>query len=224
MRDNVIHDSYGAGVMVFGMSDKSRNISNASIVGNVFARNGAQQTSGDHGEINFVQPGSTGTVRDNIFFSVQDPAADPAAARAFVYQERVPGTLEGGWELANNTIMGARADVVARMAPTPQIADIAYSALPGGGGVATASIVNRAAHTPGNLTAVTVMWTLDGSLPRAGQAGTWTAPLAHGASSVTVAVNRTAALNVRFAADGMLDSFTATVVVPIPAAPDATCV
>ena len=79
---------------------------------NVFARNGAQQTSGDHGEINFVQPGSTGTVRDNIFFSVQDPAADPAAARAFVYQERVPGTLDGGWELANNTIMGARADVV----------------------------------------------------------------------------------------------------------------
>jgi len=32
---NVIHDSYGAGIMVFGMSDTSRNISNASIVGNV---------------------------------------------------------------------------------------------------------------------------------------------------------------------------------------------
>jgi len=38
--DNLIHDSYGAGVMVFGLSDHSRNISNASILRNVFVRNG----------------------------------------------------------------------------------------------------------------------------------------------------------------------------------------
>lgn len=38
--DNLIHDSYGAGVMVFGLSDKSRKISNATIARNIFVRNG----------------------------------------------------------------------------------------------------------------------------------------------------------------------------------------
>ena len=35
VEDNYIHDSYGAGVMVFGLSDPSANITNASIRRNV---------------------------------------------------------------------------------------------------------------------------------------------------------------------------------------------
>jgi hypothetical protein len=38
--DNLIHDSWGAGVMVFGLSDRTRNISNAAISRNIFVRNG----------------------------------------------------------------------------------------------------------------------------------------------------------------------------------------
>jgi hypothetical protein len=58
--DNVIHDSFGAGIMVFGESDKARNISNASILRNTFVRNGAAQTTDDRGELSFMERGSTG--------------------------------------------------------------------------------------------------------------------------------------------------------------------
>lgn len=44
-----------AGIMVFGLSDPSRNISNARITNNIFVRNGAQQTSDDRGEIAFME-------------------------------------------------------------------------------------------------------------------------------------------------------------------------
>ena len=227
--DNVIHDSYGAGVMVFGLSDASRNVSNATISRNVFARNGAQQTSGDRGEIAFMEMGSSGVVRDNLFFSVADPAADAAAARAFVFHERVRGTLDAGWTLTNNTLRGAGgAQVAAHMAPMPQfsiihyVADTAVEAGGGGGGngAATVTVVNRVQ----GVRNITVLWTLDGSLPRRGQPGTHSAPFGGPfPHALPIVVNRTAALNVRFAVAGLLDSFTATLVVAVPPNADATC-
>lgn len=82
--DNFIHDSYGAGIMVFGLSDPSRNISNASLLRNLFLRNGAQQTSDDHGEIAFMEHGSTGQfqVRTQTTSLMAHLCASPVLSRA----------------------------------------------------------------------------------------------------------------------------------------------
>lgn len=112
---NVIHDSYGAGVMLFGLSDPSRNISNAHVHDNVFVRNGGMQTSDDHGELVFMEKGSTGVVENNIFFAMD---TDPA----FVLRPRVNGSTDG-FELRNNSIHPV-GDIASHIAPTPALAVI----------------------------------------------------------------------------------------------------
>ena len=104
---------YGAGVMVFGNKHLAYNISHATIARNLFVRNGAGQTSSDHGEIALCEPGSTGTIEDNTFFAVD---TDPE----FVYYEtRGPGAVlsSGAWYVNNNTIYG-HGEVKNMIAPT----------------------------------------------------------------------------------------------------------
>ena len=195
---NLIHDSWGAGVMVFGLSDRSRNISNASISQNIFVRNGAIQTSADHGEIAFMEYGSTGTVNDNLFFA-SDP--DPS----FVFNERQGGTLDLGWTFNNNTIMNLSA-CRARMADTPAIGELVYL----NNGSAQVLVLSRIARFN-----TTVLWTVDGSWPVQGEPGTSASWMAAG-GSVLMVVTRNCALNIRFAIDGMLTSLTTTLVVDVP--------
>ena len=202
--DNFIHDSFGAGVMVFGLSDSSRNISNATISRNVFVRNGAQQTSDDRGEIAFMEHGSTGACTDNVFF-----ASDPEPG--FVFHEARNGTLDFGWTLSNNTIhpISRLAD---SMADTPQINKVVYD---DGTGTGLVTIVSR--RNPGRAT--TVLYSLDGSWPRDGAPATTAVAMGvHGA--VVIKVPRTTAVNVRFAVPGLLLSMTVTLVVPVPFAAD----
>lgn len=203
--DNVIHDSFGAGVMVFGLSDPSRNISNATLRRNVFVRNGAEQTSDDHGEVSFMEHGSTGTCSDNVFFA-SDTAAD------FVLHEVRNGTLKCGWDVANNTIYGV-GDIPYHIPDTPAMMNIVFAADTGFAHVKLMSRLAQHNHT--------VLWSIDGSLPRWGQPGTNAAflPSWHGSTPfVEVVVPRTSALNVRFLRDGMvLPSLTMTTTVLVPA-------
>ena len=99
--------------MVFGNKHLSYNISHATLARNLFVRNGAGQTSSDHGEIALCEPGSTGTIEDNTFFAVD---TDPE----FVYYEtNGPGAVlkSGGWSVKNNTIHG-HGEVKSMIAPT----------------------------------------------------------------------------------------------------------
>lgn len=99
--------------MVFGNKHLAYNISRASIARNLFVRNGAGQTSSDHGEIALCEPGSTGSIEDNTFFAVD---TDPE----FVYYEtRGPGVVLslGAWSVKNNTIYG-HGEVKTMIAPT----------------------------------------------------------------------------------------------------------
>ena len=194
--ENVIHDSWGAGVMVFGLSDKSRNISNASILRNVFVRNGAIQTSDDRGEVAFMEVGSTGECSDNIFF-----ASDPSD----VLRQAHNGTA-AGFRMHNNSIRGLAA-LSDAMADTPAIAKLAFSNATGAAQVLLESRRPR----PGT----TVLWTLDGSRPKRGAPGTNAAPLV--ANALEVTVPRTAALNVQFEILGLpLPSLTMTAVISVP--------
>jgi hypothetical protein len=141
--DNLIHDSYGAGVMVFGLSDPSRNISNASLLRNVFLRNGAQQTSDDRGEIAFMELGSSGVFHDNVFF------ADDTD-QSFVLNERRPGVLELSWDVLNNTIRPV-GDIAKAFAETPAIAKIIFDDTTG-----AAHVTIESRHSPPRPT--TLMW------------------------------------------------------------------
>lgn len=99
--------------MVFGNKHLAYNISRATIARNLFVRNGAGQTSSDHGEIALCEPGSTGAIEDNTFFAVD---TDPE----FVYYEtRGPGAVlnSGAWSVKNNTIYG-HGEVKSMIAPT----------------------------------------------------------------------------------------------------------
>jgi hypothetical protein len=197
--DNLIHDSYGAGVMAFGLSDKSRNISNASISRNVFVRNGAQQLSDDHGEVSFMERGSTGVCEDNVFF-----ADDTDSSFIFHEPRFARGAVALGWKLANNTVHPI-SSLPSSMAETPAISQIVYT--PAGANVTLSSRFNPPRPT-------TVLYTIDGSWPRAGQPGTTAAAL--GRWGTPVMVPRTAALNARFIVAGLLPSLTTTLIVPVP--------
>ena len=99
--------------MFFGNKHLAYNISQATIARNLFVRNGAGQTSSDHGEIALCEPGSSGSIEDNTFFAVD---TDPE----FVYYEtRGPGAVlsSGAWSVKNNTIHG-HGEVKAMIAPT----------------------------------------------------------------------------------------------------------
>lgn len=198
--NNLIHDSYGAGVMVFGLSDRSRNISNATLTNNIFVRNGARQMSDDRGEIAFMEFGSTGKCANNIFFS-NDPR------EVFVLNERRNGTLELGWSVSNNTIYPI-SDLIGQMAETPAIHQITYDT----SGVAHVEIVSR--FNPPRPT--TLLYSIDGSWPQPGASGTTTTAL--GSPASIVKVPRTAALNARFVVSGLLPSLTMTIIVTVPAA------
>lgn len=189
--DNFIHDSYGAGIMVFGLSDPSRNISNARIIGNVMLRNGAVQTSDDHGAVVFMEIGSSGTVANNLFYS-DNP--DPA----FVLRERVPGTT-AQWQLQNNTIRSID-HLEQAFSPTPAINAVQYA----DDGSLTISFTNRVANVPAPELHVTT----DGSLP------TLASPIWELDHSYMV--NRTTAINARFFCQGLLPSVTMTYIATVP--------
>lgn len=202
VRDNFIHDSFGAGIMVFGLSDRSRNISNATIARNVFLRNGVQQTSDDHGEISFMEFGSTGNLTDNVFY-----ASNPSPQN--VLHEVRSGTLELGWTVRNNTIYSLAA-VATSIADTPQISKVVYTK----GGTAMVSVVSR--RSPFRPTFV--FYTLDGSWPMIGASATLTANLTSQNNPVMIEVPRTTTLNVRFVTEGLLPSVTVSLLVPVPLA------
>eukprot|EP00041_Stephanoeca_diplocostata_P020796 m.472764 g.472764 ORF g.472764 m.472764 type:complete len:677 (+) comp21663_c0_seq3:135-2165(+) len=204
VEENLIHDSYGAGIMVFGLSDPSRNISNARIAGNIFVRNGAQQMSDDRGEIAFMEHGSTGNFTDNVFFAA-------STSPAFVMNERVPGTLALGWHVANNTIHGIDA-IPKSFTPTPAISTLAYQS-----NSSTMEIpVECRSCAENGITSVTVLYTTDGSWPQPGAPGTSVVPMTNAKQPAVITVSQTSAVNIRFAAPKMLTSLTTTIVVTIP--------
>jgi hypothetical protein len=209
--------------MVFGNKHLAYNISAATIARNLFVRNGAGQTSSDHGEIALCEPGSTGTIVDNTFFSVDE---DPQ----FVYYEtRGVGTVTGGgrWILRNNTIYG-HAEVKKKIAPTPAVGVIVYDT---NGKGANISLVARAPYGQGTTPAIeSYFFTTDSSWPQIGATGTTERATAympggdpgHAGSNMasgTMRVTRTTALNVRYRFKGMLDSMTMTLIVPVPPQP-----
>jgi hypothetical protein len=200
VENNLIHDSYGAGIMVFGLSDRARNISNARIVGNTFLRNGAQQMSDDRGEVAFMEFGSTGVCTDNVFYS-DDPR------EAFVLNERRNGTLALGWTMGNNSVHSI-SELIGSMAETPAIADIIYDE----SGMAQIKIMSR--FNPPRPT--TLLFTTDGSWPQEGATGTTSTQL--GSAASTVNITRTAPLNARFIVKDLLPSITMTLIVTVPPA------
>ena len=215
-RCHQIHDSYGAGVMVFGNKHLAYNISNAHIARNLFVRNGAGQTSSDHGEIALCEPGSTGSIVDNTFFAVD---TDPE----FVYFEtRGPGAvLSSGWTVANNSIHG-QGQVKEMIAPTPAVGGIIYDA---DGAAATVELVPRAPYGTGKMPAIEAFFfTTDNSWPQIGAPTTTVVPTSFEPPNIltnsSIRVTRTAALNVRYRfAEGLLDSMTMTLAVPVPPKP-----
>ena len=185
-----------------GLSDKGRNISNALIAKNIFIRNGAIQTSEDHGEIAFMEYGSTGAVLGNTFF-----ASDTDSS--FVFHEARKGTLDFGWTVSNNTVHNISA-LKSSVADTPAIQSLVFE-----NGSAEVVVESR---VPRPLCNTTVLWSLDGSWPQEGAAGT-TATTMEAGGTVKVVVGRTSALNVRFAVDGLLTSLTTTIVIEVPILP-----
>lgn len=151
-----------------------------------------------------MEPGSTGTCRDNLFFAVD---TDPS----FVFWEpQGLGTVLPHWTLANNTLRKCT-DLRAAMAPTPAVGAIVYDA------AGAAHVTLQPRHADKNIT--DILYTLDGSWPRAeGNPSTHvlrTQVINHQFVNGTIVVPRTAALNVRYSFHGLLDSLTMTLVVPV---------
>ena len=103
--------------MVFGSKHIGYQISNATIARNIFLRNGARQTSVDHGEIVFLERNSSGIIEDNLFFAV-DPAVES------VFYEPITRAATG-FVRRNNTIYGQK-QVDEMIAPTPGVGGIVY--------------------------------------------------------------------------------------------------
>lgn len=216
--DNFIHDSYGAGVMVFGNKHLAYNISHATIARNLFVRNGASQTSSDHGEIALCEPGSTGTIEDNTFFSVD---TDPE----FVFfetrgQGKVLKDPAHPWTVKNNTIYG-QGSVKDMIAPTPAVGGIFYDS---DGKAARVKLVPREPYGMGKLPAIeSFFYTTDNSWPQIGSPATTVQPTQflppNVLSNDTIRVTRTTALNIRYKFVGLLESMTMTMIVPVPVQP-----
>ena len=101
--------------MVFGLSDKGRNISNATIERNIFMRNGAIQTSDDRGSIVLMEMGSSGKIINNTFFA-------EVKNESFAVRQRVPG-IDQGFEIEDNSVLGVD-DISIRVAPTPALGPV----------------------------------------------------------------------------------------------------
>ena len=145
---------------------------------------------------------------DNIFFAVDE---DPA----FVFYEThgVNSTLPEGWTMSNNTIYKCTHQLAQMMAPTPAVGAIVYQT----DGSAHVTLVPRDPYTA----IKTIFWTVDGSWPQLGSNNTRSAPTKfippNRLANDTIVVTRTSALNVRYAFEGMMDSFTMTLLVPVGA-------
>ena len=141
------------------------------------------------------------------------------------YETRGVGSVTGAgrWVLRNNTIHG-QAEVKKRISPTPAVGGIIYDA---DGKGATVSLVARAPYGQGTLPAIeSYFFTTDSSWPQIGAIGTTVRATAYvvghedGLLNNTMRLTRTTALNVRYRfAEGLLDSMTMTLIVPIPPQP-----
>lgn len=143
--DNYVHRSYGAGIMVFGHADGSNT--GLRVTGNTMLYNGCNQTAGDHGGIGFMRLGSSGVITGNTFATC---AGTP------LFMQLVPGAA-AGWDIAGNVVDGVNASVRALDAPA-----VACS----GGGGGAPLVVRATSDAPGGA----IVYTLDGSRPRAGAA------------------------------------------------------
>eukprot|EP01084_Bolivina_argentea_P215205 365344_1 len=95
--NNYIHDSYGAGVMVFGHRDTNIYNYNLTINNNIFIRDGCLQKKGDHGAIAFMNP-SSGWVQNNIFVKCVNQNVP-------IFNDRSGnGSFTKDWVFTNNTI------------------------------------------------------------------------------------------------------------------------
>lgn len=101
---NTFSRSFGAGIMVFGHSTTSKNI---TIAQNVFDRSGCTQARADQGGIAVMCPNGhkpTGIVRNNTFFQCDSSSSNNAPA--IYVAPNVPGCAEG-LDMVQNAIYKA---------------------------------------------------------------------------------------------------------------------
>jgi hypothetical protein len=143
---------------------------------------------------------------DNIFFAVDE---DPNWV--FYETQGVNSTLADGWTLTNNTVYKCTHQLATMMAPTPAVGAIVYQP----DGSAHVTLTPRDPYTD----IKSIFWTVDGSWPMLGSNSTASVSTKfippNLLANATLVVSRTTALNVRYAFEGMLDSFTMTLLVPV---------
>ena len=113
---NTFSKSFGAGIMIFGHSSTSKNI---TIANNVFDKSGCLQARQDQGGISVMCPNGhkpTGNVRNNIFFNCDSGESN---AKAIFIAPDVPGCA-AGLNMIGNNIYNSTAKPL-KMVTEPQI-------------------------------------------------------------------------------------------------------
>jgi hypothetical protein len=114
---NTFYKSFGAGIMIFGHSSTSKNI---TISDNVFDGAGCTQARSDQGGIAVMCPNKqkpTGDVKNNTFFQCDSSSSNNASAISI--NPTVPGCADG-LNMINNNIYNAT-DKPNRMLTMPQL-------------------------------------------------------------------------------------------------------
>ena len=155
VRGNTFARSWGAGVMVFGHTTTSQNL---TIDGNVFNHAGCVQSRGDQGSIAVMCPGypvrPSGRITSNAFFL----GDDPACAGVEAIHKRVPD-CDANLTVANNSVDAGAAPV-----EMPQVNVLP----PPPTSTATSGEVTVVGMT--KTEGATLRYTLDGSRPTAAAA------------------------------------------------------
>jgi len=113
---NTFSKSFGAGIMIFGHSSTSKNI---TIANNVFDKSGCLQARQDQGGISVMCPNGhkpTGNVRNNNFFNCDSGESN---AKAIFIAPDVPGCAAGLNMIGNNIYNST--DKPLKMVTEPQI-------------------------------------------------------------------------------------------------------
>ena len=145
VRDNFIHHSWGAGIMVLGHSTTSTNL---QIRDNIMLYNGCNQTRDDRGGMSFLHPNSSGVISGNVMATCPGTPLLYALANS---------TLDN-WVIEGNFIEGVNGTVVPLPAP-----NVTWVVAPGGGAAVTAAVTPL--DPPYDQIEQRLVYTVDGSRP-----------------------------------------------------------
>lgn len=212
--ENLIHDTFGAAVMIYGKSDLSHNITNAKILRNIFVRCGGGQDTGDRGTIAFTDSSASGEVADNVIYA-------EGTAQAFHAQSE---DAFSKFFFANNSVLRLGTDPAAGMVtelPMPALPLIHRIVYTSSGDAASIELYCRTCDGGGSRQCEAcahprthLLATTDGSWPRGTESklvskspGRW----------LLGPFRKTVVVNARLATPGLLDGLTMTEVVRVPA-------